>query len=90
MDLSFRRSCVGICHLIRLKMKKDKNFRRSFLDKPTSGSDLDTEYQEFGFHETTILDTREATTGQPQVTDPSIYSQLLWDSFLMKIDSKTN
>ena len=71
-------------------MKKDKNFRRSFLDKPPSGSDLDNEYQEFAFHDTTIVDTWEATTGQPRVTDPSIYSQLLWDSFLMKIDSKTN
>ena len=84
-----RRSCVGICHLIRLKMKKDKKFRRSFQEKPAvSVTDLDVDYREYDLQLTTMGYTIETTTGQPPVTDPSIYSRLLWNSFLRKIESK--
>ena len=64
-------------------MKKDKKFRRSFQEKPP-----DEDYREYDFHVTTMGFKVEATTGQPPVTDPPIYSQLLWNSFLRKIESK--
>ena len=48
-----------------------------YVDKKSLGTTM----------ETPLL---EASTGQPLGTDPSIYSQLLWNSFLKKIDSSNN
>ena len=91
-----KRSCVGICHLIRVKLINDKKFRTSFKDaSPQSIKDPGLYYEEYvdkksigTTMETTLLE--ETSTDEPLVTDPSIYSQLLWNSFLKKIDSSKN
>lgn len=81
-----KRSCVGICHLIRVKLIKDKKFRTKFKDAPPKSiTDPGPYYEDYG---TTLETTLEETsTGQPSLTDPSIFSQLLWNSFLKKIDT---
>ena len=90
-----KRSCVGICHLIRVKLINDKKFRTNFkaAPPPQSITDPGIYYEDYEDRkslgttmETTLLE--ETSTGQPSVTaDTSIYSQLLWNSFLKKIDS---
>ena len=56
--------------------------------------DLDLDYEEYEFQVTTMgtvgeVKEEDISTIRPSVTvtDPSIYSQLLWNSFLRKIDS---
>ena len=87
-----KRSCVGICHLIRVKLINDKKFRTSLKEaSPQSITDPGLYYEEFLDKKSpgTTLETSlvETSTAQPSEQDPSIYSQLLWNSFLKKIDS---
>ena len=90
-----KRSCVGICHLIRVKLINDKKFRSAFKNASSkSVTDSGLFYEEYdGENKSlgTTLETAllETSTGQPPASaaDASIYSQLLWNSFLKKIDS---
>ena len=87
-----KRSCVGICHLIRVKLINDKKFRTSFKnDSSKIITDPGLYYEEYDENKSlgTTQETAalETSTGQPSVPDTSIYSQLLWNSFLKKIDS---
>ena len=87
-----KRSCVGICHLIRVKLINDKKFRTNFKDSPAKSiTDPGIYYEEYveGKPLGTPMETTlaETSTGKPSATDPSIFSQLLWNSFLKKIDS---
>ena len=84
-----KRSCVGICHLIRVKLINDKKFRTAFKNASSKSiTDPGLYYEEYDADNKSLGTTLEtALLETSTAADTSIYSQLLWNSFLKKIDS---
>ena len=93
-------SCVGICYLIKVRMMKDRKYRRGLqhldIEETNEINDIEEHYEEYTLHDveeaydvTEEMEITETTTIFPTESstssEPSIYSQLLWNSFLKKI-----
>ena len=97
--MKFVYSCVGICYLIRLRMMKDKKYRRGLQNSITEDeeqNDVSEDYDEFDQEQedfsteknesTEVTTTATVEDAEDNNNDNSVFSQLLWNSFMKKIE----
>ena len=78
-DWKKKRSCVGVCYLVKVKMMKDKKFRREA--ETWSQASHESESEEVDYEEE---ESEEEITTYSSSTARPIFSQILWDSYIKK------
>ena len=72
-----KKSCVGVCYLVKVKMMKDKKFRREIETDVNVTAKTDKKKSVIESDEMEVT----STSRRP-------FSQLLWDSYLRKTQKK--
>ena len=85
-DWKKKRSCVGVCYLVKVKMMKDKKFRREAETWNQASNENESEEEETLDYEEE--DTKEKGSTISSSTKSPIFSQLLWNSYIKKTQKK--
>ena len=85
-DWKRKRSCVGVCYLVKLRMMKDRKFRRQTETWNESLDVAESVEENIDDGDDKIKTEEDKDTSS---SSSPIFSQLLWDSYIKKTQRKS-
>ena len=81
-DWKKKKRCVGVCYLVKVKMMKDKKFRREADNWSQTSHERETNIETSNDDQT--KDEKESRLDITTSTSKPLFSQKLWNSYIKK------